>query len=278
MRFDSSLAPLVKLLDYYDSGYFSLPDAVVEARHAAERLEAFAATIPNPDADAERAQLVESLADAARSGDKWPSAAPVVKAIAAAAQADELRRAANEALDRLTNTLAGTLSDADAIITDHMRPAHDDAIATARAAVAAITNADADPLDVLRATAVTVRSDLQQPRHDLDRARQVYAACIDARSRLVTASGGQRHDTGEFTWAENLGDVWPGHKMYMARPPWPTDNPSAYFLWLLAAPVKLWMPTIDEADTAWHAAHAADVAARSNAAHVANGGVYIGAS
>jgi len=210
VRFDSSLAPLTKLLAYYDDGYFSLPTAALDARHAVEKLEAFAATIPNPDPDAERAKLVESLGGAARSGgNKWPSAGAVTKAATAKVEADELRQALAEAHARLVNTVAAALADEHAIITDHLRPAHTDAIATARAAVDAITNVDADPLDVLRATAVTVRSDLQQPRHDLDHARQVYAACIDARSRLVTASGGQRHDTGEFTWAENLGDVWP---------------------------------------------------------------------
>jgi hypothetical protein len=38
------------------------------------------------------------------------------------------------------------------------------------------------------------------------------------------------------------------------------------------------MPTIAEADNAWNEAHGDDVAAQSNAARIASGGVYVRAS
>lgn len=276
MNFDRSRAVLAKLLDYHDSGFFALPPEAIEARAAVEKLEAFAATIPNPDPEVERAGLVDRLCHSARTSDKWPGAGAVVKATAAATESDELRQATTETLRRLTNATAGALSDADGIIVGHLRPAHDDAIATAQGAIETITAADADPLDVLRATAVTVRSDLQSARHDLDRSRRVYSATRDARQRLVTAAGGQQHDgAGEFAWCRNLAEVWPGHQMYMSQPPWPTDDPSAHFCWLLSSPLKLWLPTLDEADTAWNEAHADDVAARSNAARIASGAVFV---
>lgn len=279
MQFDRDRAVLAKLLDYYDAGYITLPDEAIEARAAVEKVEAFTATIADPDPEAERLELVDRLCHSSRTGAKWPSAGGVVKATAALAEAAELRQAATEACTRLVNVVAGALSDADGIVVGHLRPAHSDAITTARAAIEAITNAGADPLDVLQASGVTVRPELQRPRHDLDRARKVYAACRDSRSRLVTAAGGQRHDgAGEFTWCENLASTWPGFRAFGARPPWPTDDPSAYFVWVVTSPLRLWMPTVTEADNAWLEAHGDDVAAQSNAARIASGGVYVRAS
>jgi len=264
------------LLDHHDSGYFNLPDAALAARAAVVRMEAFVAGVAEPDIDAARENLTDGLADAARTGGKWPTAAAVAKTTAAKHEATELRQSASEALDKLANALAATLSDEHGIVTRCLRPAHDAAVAEARSAVEEITTAGADPLDVLQATAVAVRKDLQEPREALGHAGQVYFATVDARYRLVTAVGGQQRDgNGEFAWCRNLAQLWPGHGYHGAVPPWPTDDSSALFLWRLAA-ADLWMPTRDEADEAWDAAHADGLARAANARRAGVGGVFVG--
>lgn len=243
--------------DGADAGAYKLPADVTAARRALAHAEAF----PDPapvDVDTARAGLVTEYVKAATSGAKAPTTAAVVtKASAAAVDAAELRTALAAAVNRLGRERDSlVVSSAERIISDHLRPAHDKAVAAAEDAVAVIDATGADPLEVLAANEIVVAEGLRAARTGLDTGRRRYAAVLTARGALVRAIGGPSVDVGGlFAWATNGDEVT--HRNAAAPPPGPTD-PLGHFVWRITGPAKLWCPTVTEQDARHGAVHADD--------------------
>ncbi|MGI8936899.1 MAG: hypothetical protein ACR2JF_01550 [Iamia sp.] len=248
---------LAPVYDGADAGNYSLPPDVTAARHALAAAESF----PDPEApdvDTARAALVTAYIKAATSGAKPPTtAAPVTKAQTAAVDAAELRTALAAAVTRLGRERDSlVVRSAEQIVTDHLRPAHDKAVAAAEDAVAVIGATGADPIEVLTASEVLVAEGLRAARTALDTARRRYAAILTARGALVRAIGGPSVDVGGmFTWAVNGDEVT--HRNTAAPPLGPTD-PLGHFCWRITGPAKLWCPTVAEQDARHKAVHADD--------------------
>lgn len=225
------------------------------------------------DVDAARADLVDGIVRAAEQGTKVPTLAGVLKATAAAVEADEMRAALGEVVGRLGRSRDSlVLGGADRIITESLRPAHDQAVVAARSAVAAIGRAGADPAEVLAASEVLVAVELREHRSVLDGARRRYDAVMTARAALVRAGGCPGMDVQSmFGWARN-GDQF--RHASAAPPPWPTD-PLAYFVWRVTGPAHLWCPTAADQDERFETVFAEGLAGQRNGRHAGVGGLYV---
>ncbi len=256
-----------------DDGHFGLPADVTAARSALAAAEA----IPEPpvvDVAEARDELVAGIVRAAEQGTKVPTARKVIEAMADAAEADELRQALAEAVRRLGRRRDALLmGSAETIIVEHLRPAHDAAVAEAEAAVGAIVETGAEPAEVLAASEVLVAVELREHRTVLDGARRRYEAILGARGALVRANGGPSVDVQSmFGWARN-GDGF-RHASATAPPPWPTDA-LAGFVWRVTGPAELWCPTGDDQDARFEEVFADGLAAQRNSRQ-ATVGAFIG--
>ncbi len=264
---------LAPVLSGADDGHFGLPGDVEAARSALAGAEAF----PEPpvvDVAATRERLVDGIVRAAEQGTKAPTARKVTEAMAAAAEADELRQALAEAVRRLGRRRDALLmGSAETIIVAHLRPAHDEAVAAAETAVAAIVETGADPTEVLAASEVLVAPKLRDARSALDAARCRYEAVLGARGVLVRANGGPSVDVQSmFGWARN-GDGF-RHASATAPPPWPTDA-LAGFVWRVTGPAELWCPTGADQDARFEEVFADGLAAQRNSRQ-ATVGAFVG--
>ena len=175
-----------------------------------------------------------------------------------------LQTARDHAADRLVSAVRAT---ADETITDHLRPAHDDVLEQARAAVADLDGHPPVPVELINASAKVRKAygRLGELAHRLDLIRR-------ARSTIIGITGQTaNHDVnGLFAAFANPLVFWGGQPPpFGARIPAPAD-PVARLAWLVtdAAPAEAWLPTLAEADAAWEASVLGErVGRRKRAAH-----------
>jgi Stage II sporulation protein E (SpoIIE) len=256
------------------AGHYSLPPDLLDAHRALKTAQSYAVTFP-PEDEAEL--LAVAVMNAAVMGDKLPSAAKVTKTRAAREEASAQQTALSQAIERLSNRLVNLAAElAPTIIAVHLRPAHDEALAAGRAAVAEIVELGHDPLLVLTSNEVVVREDLRPARMALASAQTRYDAVRAARFRLVDRVD-RRDSKGENAWCRNFTDLWPASHMTWGAgttPPWPTDH-DAHWIWLLTGPAELWCPTAEEQDARYLEVHAEGIARVKQARAMGAGGIYV---
>ena len=247
---NTDLNRLVRVLDGYTAGHFTLPGAVVRAETALRNLQAVEVNIP--DADAAFFEVVDATLAAAADGKRLPPVTSLLKTRAAAAEAtahrDVLIRCLTSAEDQLVQSIR---SNADAIITKHLAPVIAEIMAEA-AEAARNAEGDGDRVTLLHGSQANVAA-----WRTLEVLAERYRAVREV--RRVLATGVKHDDPALFTELRaGLRAVWPRAGTATAGPaPWP-DAPSARLRWLATCGHEVWLPTEAQRDQAWLAAYGDD--------------------
>jgi hypothetical protein len=194
--------------------------------------------------------LIADVVDAAADGRPLPDVAAIQQAAKAETQAIEDRRGViNQAIDHASELLDMAIRDnASRIITEHLRPHHDQIVAELTQAVAVIAKYPT-VLDAFKATA---------------RDQKLYASALELRAqyRAVRAAWEAvsrvgppvEHDiSGEFAMVRNVNEVWTEGRAQNVGRPWPDGD--AGLDWLVTHGAQLWLPTAAERDARWLEVH-----------------------
>lgn len=231
----------------FDNDAHTLPSELVQARDKYREVHDTWRTLREPETTEEDAlrQMATAFAEGADLD---------TEAVYAVRREQEDYLLKHRTLDRAREIVAGRLYDvavecADEIVVGHLRPAQTAVLAEAEKAHAAYSRYGEVPSALLAAPA-SARTAFGK-LDELVRRFQLIRSTVSA-VRLV--AGGVQHDhQGWFSTIRNCEVVWPqltGHRnMPGSRvPPWPTDDPKGYLLFLLRDDVEAWVPTALEQD------------------------------
>lgn len=253
----------VSLVRQAEAGHFSLPAEVIDLERRAQRLDAERRQGEPDYVTPARLRLAEGLARAAAEDAPWPNGEDVV----AAEQKQRAARVRREALDDVTWRAQGAFVAAvveltDTIIAEHLRPALEELLEEARAAVATTS-----PYGAATDVFLTAPKPAREAWLRLETLADRYAVLTTARSSLVR--GSSRLDEADvFAELHNKPEVWP-HWRRQVDPPWPTDSRRARLVWLVASPAVVWMPTVAEQDARFREFFAEDLARMEQSRHAA---------
>lgn len=228
-----------------EDGVFVLPAATQTLLAWRLRLEQRVAELHRPSSERVHTTLLVDVRTAVESEGPLPDGAAVVDAQQAETAFDALRRALMLVADDLEREIADSLSDADEMIIDHLRPAFEETVAEARELVGALGGVDLDPLALLHA------SDRQS------KAGVAFRVVAERYSRLrdVQSFYAQRdptfHDDGERFEMRNLRELAPDARVLV---PFPSE-PANRLRYLVDHGADLWMPTSAERDDLFQAQH-----------------------
>jgi len=233
---------LARLSEPADAGVYELPSELTAIRKAIDRLHLPTAEVQSVG-DVLARLTAETRAAAIAGSDDLPDVSAVL--VAEQEEATELhrQRIVADARDQLSESLIATVADqADRIIGEYLRPAHDGAVAALADSAALTAQYESDPRAALTAPA-KVRSALAGQPDSYQR----YVTCIQARTVVLgCAAVPQRDDTNILANIRNAEDLWPRRSRYTAACPWPDGL--AGVLWLLRHGAELWLPTAAEQD------------------------------
>ncbi|TXS16044.1 hypothetical protein EAO71_35265 [Streptomyces sp. ms191] len=236
--------PCPHLYAGHDAGHYSLPGDVLKARETYRSLEAM--PWPKPPQNAwETVQAVAvATVDALHDGTKLPDIALIEQARQAervyADALDMMDLCFSTAVQRARDTLRGQ---ALAIITDHLRPAHD---ATWQAYTDAhrvlLEHGETEPRRLLSAP-----SKVRKASDTCDLMANRYEAISAARSDLAMRCGLRSTDdpTGKYAAIRNYHELHPT-RWATAKPAWHGLPARRYLDWMADHGGQLWMPTPDE--------------------------------
>jgi len=250
--------PVRRLFEGEADGHYTLPPDFAELAAAAGRLRAL--PLPADAVTEETLKLRTAVRRAAEPGGTLPSPKALAAAYAARPALAELARARETAAAELDRELqAAVAARADEIIVDHLRPAQEETLAEAAAALQA-TGGVVDPASASQA--------VREASAALERLAARYGAVRAARAVLVRMSGGPVQDgRGHYAELRNLRDLWVTVGTWQERvPPWPED-PVGRLRWLVTSGAEPWCPTVAEQDGLFAERHPspADVAKRASA-------------
>lgn len=253
---------LARLFEPADAGVYELPSEITAIRKAIDRLHMPTAEVQSVSAVLARL-TAETRAAAIAGSEDLPDASAVM--VAEREQAVDLhrQRIVADARDQLSESLIATVADqADRIIGEYLRPAHDAAVAALADSAALTAQYESDPRAALTAPAKVRTALAGQPD-----SYQRYITCIQARS-VVLGCGAvpQRDDTQILSGIHNAEDLWPRRARPTAARPWPDGL--AGVLWLLRNGAELWLPTAAEQDERYEEVYGE--AEREQAAHVSH--------
>jgi len=218
---------------------------VIAARDAVVRADQAAGQHRPPDPASQHQQLLDRMLS-----DNQPDPRELVE-LEAGQRGYELwsglvREAHEQAVRRLSATIG---ENRDRIISEHLRPAHAEAVEVAKslASVAAL----ADDPDVRGALAGTQRKKADQ----LVEAARRYGATRAAWSALVRGAP-TRDESGLFGELYDMDTVWPSWRQHGDDRPWPS-TPAARLAWL-ATHARLWLPLPSEQSERWDEVFGAD--------------------
>ena len=234
-------------------GHYTLPDALLAAHDDVARIAGLALPayqqIHFADAGC-------GLVDAAARGEE-PDVAGLLDELRGVVAEADARRLAELALVEArevatTRLVSAVRATADETITGHLRPAHDEILEQARAAVADLDGHPPVPAELINASAKIrgAYGRLGDLAHRLDLVRRARSTIIGITGQTAT------HDVnGLFSGFANPLVFWGGQPPpAMARIPAPVD-PIPRLAWLVGdgAAGEPWLPTIAEQDAAWEA-------------------------
>lgn len=234
------LNKLSKLFAAADDGTLTLPDEVTQARLTVTQLQSV--VIQRPDEGAAHQQAVDDAIAAASAGKPFPTPSGLLKARAAAAEADAQRVIHTAALESAQQILVSSiLGNMERILTEHARPALTKVLAKATTAAAKATG-DGDRVSLLNGTPANMAA-----WRDLEALSSRYQA-LRAVQRILTPNLSHDVDGLFFEFRDGLRSLWSSAPH--GSPPWP-ETPSARLRWLTTCGAELWLPTGEERDRAW---------------------------
>lgn len=236
--------PCPKLYDGHDAGHYTLPDDVLKARETYQKI----AAMPYPKPPRNSWETVNDVAlatvDAVHAGTKLPD----VQLIEQARQAE---RVYTDALDMMgacqdnaaQRARAALGEHAIAIITDHLRPAHDETWQAFQDAHQILNEYGEHQHRRLLSAPAKVR----KAADTCDLMAERYAVITAARGELWTSRNIRCADdpTGKYTAIRNYHELHPT-RMAMARPGWHGLDTRRFLMWMADRGGQLWMPTPDE--------------------------------
>lgn len=245
----NTLPAAPRLFENYDLGMHDLPKNLTALRRAVATIEE--ATFPEPTtADGAIHHLAADMCDAAMAGADLPT---ITTGVQRARQAEQDRRdlhtARTSALETLTTRMNQALREqADHIIVEHLRPAHDEVAARLNAVLPVVARYEGNHRAALRA--VKADRDLYA---ELDPLVTRYEALVASRWAVVLSGQATVHDTAdEFGMVRNLDQLWPKQGRHLQGRPWGKSATTEQHLrWLIENGAELWMPTAAEQDARW---------------------------
>lgn len=254
---------LTKLIDRRETGRYTLPDELLTAHDLARRVGILEPKMPEPlELDTAAARALAALA-AGKSVDVTGLAVEVRQAERRRADVQTGYRVVAAATEQAQTAAVGLAADlTETIITEHLRPVHDQLLDQARADTATLGGRPLDPTSLLDAPA-PVRKAWRSLRDAAHRYRQLR----DARHLAnVTGLRELSQDTrGQFAVVRDPRALFPGLPGYDSTAPTPRlpvpDGDVELMGWLVtdAAPAGPWLPTTDEQDARWHELYGAAV-------------------
>ncbi|KOG58429.1 hypothetical protein ADK77_44155 [Streptomyces antibioticus] len=236
--------PCPSLYAGYDAGHYTLPDDVVAARKTYRRLEAMPYPKPPRNAWETIADVATETVDALHNGTKLPD----VQRIEQARQAE---RVYQDALD-LMETCYGiavqrarsALSEqALTVITDHLRPAHDETWQAYQDAWRTLREyGEHEPRRLLSAP-----SKVRKASDTCDLMADRYEAIRQGYGDLRIRCGMKCPDdpNGKYTSLRNYHELHPS-RLAMSRPGWQGLTTRHYLDYMAQHGGQLWLPTPDE--------------------------------
>lgn len=236
--------PCQKLYEGYDAGHYTLPAEVLKARETYRGVEAMPWPKPPRNAWETVQDVTVETVDAIHNGTKLPD----VQRIEDARQAERIYQ---DALDMMTGCLDLAAQRAEqtlrehsmAILTDHLRPAHDDTWETYRAAHRTLQEyGETEPRRLLSAP-----SKVRKASDTCDLMADRYEAIRDGASDLRIKCGLQCADDprNKYAAVRNYHQLQPS-RMALARPAWHGMSTRHYLDWMAQHGGQLWLPTPDE--------------------------------
>ncbi|GAA1969331.1 hypothetical protein GCM10009817_06600 [Terrabacter lapilli] len=225
-----------------ENGHYTLPARLTKMRTGLQALWQHQLD-PSPDESDTHARLVLEMADAAEAGRPLPDVTTLEATRAAQRAHADAVSVTLAAADALLNRLnAATADAAEEIITEHLRPRFDAALAALTDACAITGKYADDPAAALSAPAKDRAAFVAVTEHI-----GVLDVLYGARRVLTDLGARPALDTeGEFASIRNMDELWPRATRQYASRPWGQGADGTK--WLIRNGGHLWLPTPDEQD------------------------------
>lgn len=255
---NKTFSSLRHVIEVHRAGAFDLPAEVIDSFVTAERLDAERRS-PRPRRLKEaRNAVFESMLDAASAGGPFPEPLSLADAVAY----DQAVAVFEDLLDRATTAAQSAFVElvtdrVDELVVKFLRPAFDQALDDARAAVSAL---DGVPFaaEALLSAPKAARDAYVRLEEIADRVQVVRAA----RRALMVLDPPAEDERDTFGELRNLPDVHPAFRK-LGAPPWPTGR-REYLRWLVTSDAEPWLPTKAEQVARYRQYNADAIAARQN--------------
>lgn len=239
----SQTLPYADLFAGHDTGAYTLPDELVKHRDTYLQLQALPYPKPPENSWETIARIAAETVNAVHDGTKLPDPAAIEKA-------RQAERVYQDVLDMMASCLdiaASRLREAVhsrglAVITDHLKPAHDQLWQDYKTAWRTLQeHGDTEPRRLLAAP-----SKVRKASDQCDQLAEQYQTLRTARSTLALHGFACPDDpTGKYLAIRNYHQLSPS-RLFNARPPWHGMNTRQFLGWHAANGGQLWMPTPDE--------------------------------
>lgn len=233
-----------------ETGAFDLPLPLTDAALKVYRIDQTLAAIPAPAERAESDLTADILAAAAKDTPDWPSAADVLEERRAAEAHQLLITAMQHAREQAFRNVYAffTPEGNDQIITEHLRPAHDQVISKARGIITEYRQAQGLSENAILDAGPDIRAAVIEMRDLAER----YGRIRQAHHTLTHGRVGQ-DQRGSFSAARNYLTVT-GYKPGSYGPPQPMPGATTLdrVVYLAGTPdLEPWLPLPAEQDAEW---------------------------
>ncbi|MZE56156.1 hypothetical protein GTY86_33780 [Streptomyces sp. SID5770] len=241
--------PYPNLFDGCDAGAYTLPDQLLKLRDTYRAIEAQPYPDPPENPWDVIARLAEETVDAVQDGKPLPDPTQIEQARTAERVHEDVLTMMSGCLDLAAKRVrAGIQAYGAAIITDHLKPAHDKLWADFKAAWHTLQEyGQTEPRHLLAAP-----PKVRKASDTCDQLAAQYPVIHEARSILARAGFNCPDDpTGKYAAIRNYHQLAPS-RLAMARPPWSGLSTRQFLGWHATNGGQLWLPTPDEQkDAVW---------------------------
>lgn len=236
--------PCQTLYAGHDAGHYTLPEDVLKARETYRGVEAMPWPKPPRNPWETVADVATETVDAIHNGTKLPDVQRIEQARAAERIYQDALDMMGACLDLASQRAETTLREHSmGILTDHLRPAHDQTWQSYRDAHRTLQEyGETEPRRLLSAP-----SKVRKASDTCDLMADRYAAIREAYGDLRIRCGLACPDdpNGKYAAIRNYHQLSPS-RLAMARPPWHAMSTRHYLDWMAEHGGQLWMPTPDE--------------------------------